>query len=146
MSKRTFEEIERQLAESGWHEALNDAYRYKTTKLSAYLRRSDLPLDQDKREQLADLIDRRIHRKAGSGRKPGRIPPRDPDEVSEDQIAAAARRKVQSMKQRNDGRTPRGAYLEAIHEVCQYFADNGFSFHIDKENVLAKMRRGRRRK
>jgi hypothetical protein len=133
------------LAIHGWHDALYRAYKRDTPKLAAYLR-SDLPLDKDKREALADLIDRRIHRKAGSGRKPGRIPPRNPDEITVGLVVTLARSDVESMRQRNGGTTPRGAYRAAILRVCKRLGDDGSNVNIDVDEALHMMRRGKQRR
>jgi hypothetical protein len=139
------ESIERHLAMLGWPKALHDAYKYDTRKLSAYLRRTDLPpLNHDQLEQLADLIGRRIHRRAGTGRKAGRIPPRNPDEITEGYVVALARDEVQRMKERNGGRTPRGAYRAAILGTCRLLGDDGYNVEINVEQALAAMRRGKR--
>jgi hypothetical protein len=134
--------IERQRAISGWGEALYRAYSYDTAKLSAYLRRNDLPLDEGKREALADLIDRRIHRKKSRGRKPGRIPPPHPDRITEDQIVAAARYELDRIRKRNGGKVPPGSYRAVLHEI---YAGTFEDVEIFNENrALKKLRRGRR--
>jgi hypothetical protein len=139
------ESIERLLAIHGWNDALYRAYKRDTVKLAAYLR-SDLPLDQDKREALADLIDRFIHIRTGAkGPKGGRTPPRNPDEVTEDYVVALARPKVDRMRQRNGGKAPPGAYRQAILLTCRMLGDDGYNVEIDVDKALAKMRRGRRR-
>jgi hypothetical protein len=151
MSKRSWaptpESVERHLAIIGWDAALGLAYRRDTTKLSAYLR-SDLPLDadKDKREALADLIDRCIHRKVGKGRKPGCIPSLHPDKITEHDVARLARNELRRIKQRNGGKLPRGAYRAAITHVCQRLGDAGEDVVIDPEKVLTMLRRGPRPK
>jgi hypothetical protein len=141
----TAEKMERRWQKlHGWPQALHDAYRHDTTKLSAYLRRRDLDdLDQSKREQLADLIDRHIHHRGGKrGRKPGRIPPRDPDAITDEEIAARARAEMRQMKRRNGGRTLRGAVPKAINTVCQLFADDGYPLSgINMDRVVKLLRR-----
>jgi hypothetical protein len=152
MSKRTYdyfkptaESIKRQRAIRGWDDALDLAYNRDTKKLSAYLR-SDLPLDRPKRDDLANLIDYRIHRKKGKGRKPGRIPDRYHDKITDDYVARLARRELQRIRQRNGGKAPRGSVQTAISNVCQRLADDGEQVVIDADQVLTMLRRGPRRK
>jgi hypothetical protein len=130
----------------GWDKALYHAYKHDTTELSAYLRRPDLPLDEYKREDLAALIDRRIGRKAGKGRKPGRIPPLHPDRYTEDRVVALARDKLDWMRQRIGGKLPPGSYRAVLHEIYEDLVDN-FEEDveiIDEDRALKKLWRGRR--
>jgi hypothetical protein len=140
--QHTPESIERHLAISEWSLALHEAYKRDTRKLCAYLRRTDLPLDQDKREQLADLIDRRIHRKTGKGRKLGRIPPANPEAITPGYIAALARPQIEKLRRRNGGKAPRGALPAAVNDVCRRLGDDGYNID-DKlaEAALAKLRK-----
>src|SRR5262249_1517475 len=142
--KPTAESTKRLLAIIGWDDALHRAYKRDTVKLSAYLR-SDLPLDEQKREDLADLIDRCIHLKKGKGRKPGRIPPRHRAKIIEDYVGRLGRRELQRVRQRNGGKTPRGSVQAAISNVCQRLGDEGEDVDIDGDRVLAMLRRGPRR-
>jgi hypothetical protein len=152
MSKRsdwspTPESVERHLAILGWDAALSLAYRRDTTKLSAYLR-SDLPLDadKDKREALADLIDRRIHRKVGKGRKPGCIPSAHPDKITEHDVARLARNELRRIRQRNGGKLPHGSRRAAITHACQRFGDAFHDVDINIDQVLMILGRGPRPK
>jgi hypothetical protein len=120
----------------GWHQALHDAYYGDRTKLSAYLRRPDLgDLDQGKREQLADLIDRRLK----DGKPSGRIPPADPHAIPAEDVAALARALVNKMRRSNGGRTPRGGVLKAIATAFQLLADDYRVSQINRDEVRAIM-------
>jgi hypothetical protein len=129
-----------------WPQALHEAYQYDTTKLSTYLRlvaQGKNPLDREQLEQLVDLLDRRIHHRVGeSGRKPGRIPPRDPDAITSEYVAALARAEKERMKRENGGKTPRGVVARAIETVCQRLGDDGYSLtHINEGQVVDIIRR-----
>jgi hypothetical protein len=126
-----------------WPEALYAAYRGDTRALSKYLRRNDAPLDQNKREQLAELIDRRIGSSGKRGRKPGRIPPRDPGFITADFIAGLARGEVERLKQANGGKTPRGAYREAIDGACEFLGHFGNDINeAEADKALKILKRG----
>jgi hypothetical protein len=124
-----------------WPEALHRAHHGKTKALREcleYLHRNGWLPDQDQHEELLDLIDRRIHRTAGRGRKPGLIPPPDPYALTAEHIAAYARAELEGMKQANGGRTPRGAVSKAINTWVERFADDGY---LDVYNInLAEVR------
>jgi hypothetical protein len=130
----------------GWDAALNLAYKHDTVKLSAYLRRPDLPLDQDKREQLADLLDRVVHRRqrGRGGRKPGRIPPANPDAITTYHVVAWTRDRLDRIRRRNGGKLPWGANEAALTHVCQRLADEGEPFEVNEQQALKMLRRGRR--
>ena len=70
------EALPRRLRAYEFDVAIRRAYKGETRELAEYLR-SDLPLTEERRESLADLIERRLQRK-GRGRPRGPIPnPRD---------------------------------------------------------------------
>jgi hypothetical protein len=138
--------INRRLAIAGWHEGLYRAYKRDTAKLSAYLR-SDLPLDNDKekRDQLADLIDRLIGRRSGvKGRKPGHIPPQRPDTITTPDVVYYARRELQRIKQLNGGKVPRGTYRAVVEDVCRHFGEQD-GVECNMEQALQMLRRGQPR-
>jgi hypothetical protein len=125
-----------------------DAYYYHDTKeLCDYLRSPDLPLDEEKRRELADLIDRRIHRrKQGKGGKPGRKPgsiPAKPGVFTTNDAVAFARGRLKWIRARNGGRVPRGTLEKLIEEVCKDFGYEGYKVHVDLEKALRDLRRGR---
>jgi hypothetical protein len=142
----TRESIERHRARlgHGWGDALHCAYKRDTAKLCAYLRHPDLPLDEYKRDDLAALIDRRIGRKAGKGRKPGRIPPPDRDKITMDDVVYSAQKVLDRIRQRNGGRAPPGSYQVALAKVCQRLGDEGETVDIDERQALKMLSRGRR--
>lgn len=114
-----------------WSEALHDAYQRKITKLREYLL-SNLPLDDLKREDLANLIERRIERYGGKGRKPGTIPPRDPDEINEAQFVRLLRGDLEHVRKQSGGRVPRGGYKRAFERLCQWLGAQGYTFNFSK--------------
>jgi hypothetical protein len=155
MSKRiewegpTPETLEWYRAIGGWDEALYLAAKYDTAKLSAYLRRRDLPWDDDHRWELAELIDRLIHRRKEIkgrklGRKPGRIPPPNRDKYTTDDVVYFARKRLDWIRQRNGGKAPRGSYKAAITHVCQRLGDEGEPFEVNERQALKMLKRGRR--
>jgi hypothetical protein len=121
-----------------WKPAISQAYKRETAKLCEYLR-SDLPLDEYQREQLADLIARRIQRGPGKGRKPGVIP--SPLEITQRDVIAYARAQLRRDRARNGGKVPRGGHKRALEQVCQRIADDGYNVEIDPVVVLAELRR-----
>jgi hypothetical protein len=150
MTRRSFEyrppnreAIRRRLQRLGWSKARFAAYKHDTQELCEYLR-SELPLDQDKRNDLADLIDRRIERKAGPGRKPGVIPP--PHEITQGYIISVVREKLRRERARNGGRVPHGATKRALVNVCRGLANAGESFDVNEDAVLKELKRNRRRR
>jgi hypothetical protein len=56
---------QRGVIRGGWPVVLNDAHKGDAKALCDYLRRPDLTLGLDKREQLADLIERCVHHRIG---------------------------------------------------------------------------------
>jgi hypothetical protein len=129
----------------GWDKALYRAHKHDTTELSAYLRRPDLPLDEDKREELAALIDRLIdRRKEVKGRKPGRIPPSNPDAITVHHVVASTRDELDRIRQSNGGKLPRGSYRAALWQVCQRLGDEGENVEINEKQALKMLKRGRR--
>jgi hypothetical protein len=135
----TSESVERQLTIHSWPEALYRAYHYDTRKLSAYLRRRtelDLPLDQDQLDQVADLMDRRIHHGTTPGRKPGRIPA--PKDKIVDDVVCLARGELRRIRQRKGGQAPRGSHRAAILRAWQHLTDG--CINIDMQAALTKLR------
>lgn len=139
--------IEHSRAVSGWDDALHCAYKGDTEKLRAYLLRADLraTLNEYKYAQLADLIYRRIERRQGTrGRKPGRIPPRDPDTATVHDVVRLARNELQRMRQRNGGKAPRDAYKAAVTLAAERLGEDG-NVECNMEEALQMLRRGRPR-
>jgi hypothetical protein len=140
---RSLAQVQRRLAIYGWDEGLHQAYKGDAEALCNYLRSPDLPLDERKRDELADLIDRRIQRKQGKGRKPGVIPSGSPGTMSTRDVVAVARGRLKSIKARNGGRAPRGIYKQVLEEVCRYYGDEGFNVDVNLDEALDALRRGR---
>jgi hypothetical protein len=137
--------VTRRLAIYGWPKGIYQAYKYDTKALCKYLRSHDLPLNEEKRDDLADLIERRIQRKQGKGRKPGVIP-RNPDlrdAMSTGDVVAHAKTRLKRIRARNGGRAPKGSYKQVIEDVCRDLADQGLEVDADFDKALADLRRGR---
>jgi hypothetical protein len=132
-------------AVAGWDEALHCAYKGDTEKLRAYLLRPELraTLNEYKYAQLADLIDRRIERRQGTkGRKPGRIPPRDPDTATVHDVVRLARTELRRMRQRNGGKAPWGGYKAAVRLAAERLGDDG-NVECDMKEAVQQLWRGR---
>jgi hypothetical protein len=134
--------MKRNLAILRWPEVLYQAYKKETVKLCDYLR-SDLPLDERKRGELADLIERRIQHQSRRGRKPGTIP--SPHEITQGDVIYYARKVLQAIRAENGGKVPRGGLQEALKLVCDDLAYVGYNVEINEDQVLAALRRGQPR-
>jgi hypothetical protein len=134
--------IRRELQRLGWRDVLIQAYRRQTKGLRDYLR-SDFPLDERKRHELADLIERKIQLGDKKGRKPGAIPV--PREITERDIVEYARLELRRVRARNGGRVPSGGLRRALQTVCrrlgQSFGEEGLNVTIDFEAALAELKK-----
>jgi hypothetical protein len=139
---RTGEQVRRRLAIYGWAKGLYQAYKYNTKALCNYLRSPELPLDDEKRNELADLIGHHIQPKQGKGRKRGIIPS-DPDTKKTRDVVAHARVQLRWIKAGNGGKAPRGSYKQILEEACNFFADEGYDVDCDLDKALDDLRRGR---
>src|SRR5262249_21135281 len=118
------------------------AYRGDTGPLCDYLKNSDLPLKQEHREQLAELIYRRIEqKKRGRPRGSDPVPNREGREA-EDLIVY----QVRQLKLRKFGnkRVPRGALGALIEEVLENNADrfDGLGGEISIAKIRRELKRG----
>jgi hypothetical protein len=134
---------ERLLAELQWDEVIYQADRGKAAELCAYLR-SDLPLDVEKREALAGLIERRIDRRKGKhGPKPGVIPaphPHAPD-VTQREVVALTRKMLQEWRAHHGGKTQWGGNEAALEFVCERLREQSRTYRFDRDAVLRELRR-----
>jgi hypothetical protein len=133
----------------GWDDALYRAYKHDTAKLSDYLRRlGPAGLDQEKLDQLADLLDHVIHRrKEGKGRKLGRKPGRIPlpdNIITLGRFVSVARDSLHWIRQRNHGKAPHGSYQAAIEEAREWLLEEGYTVNINMQQALKTLKRGRR--
>jgi hypothetical protein len=140
---RTLEQLQRRIAIGGWDKGIYDAYKGDAKALCNYLRSPDLPLDDQKRMDLADLIERRIQRKQGKGRKPG-VTPSIPGLMTTRDVVATAKNRLKWIRMRNGGRCPPGTYKQVLEAVLQEFGDQGYNVEVDFDIALDALRRGRR--
>lgn len=137
--------LKRRLRQYQFDDDIIDAYRGDTAALCEYLR-LDLPLSEEQREKLADLIYRRIQRKRRGERGPS-APFASQAQEGERQIAYLVQKLV---KQRYGGKTPKGKREAALQEVIErldaddWFADYGGKIKI--ENIRAILNRGAKTK
>ena len=121
------------------------AYRGDTGPLCDYLKNSDLPLQWDHREKLADLIHRRIERKQ-RGRPRGSVPIPNPGRDAEQIIIY----EVRQLKKRMFGnkRVPRGGLKALIDQVCEDNAEgfDGLGGDISIANIRRGLKRGAKQK
>jgi hypothetical protein len=141
---RTEEQIRRHLAIANWAHGIYQAYKNDTKALCEYLRSSDLPLDEQKRDDLADLIERRIQLKPGKGRKSGVIPS-FPGTITTRDVVAAAKRRLKWIRMRNGGRAPRGSFKQVLEDVCRDYGDD-YNVDVDFDKALNALSRGSRPK
>jgi hypothetical protein len=138
---RTREQLLRHIAIGNWDDWIYQAYKKDTKGLCDYLRDPDLPLDEKKREALADLIEQRIQRKEGKGRKPGAAPSA-PGKLTTGDVVAAARVRLKRIKARNGGRAPRGSYKQVLEDLCRFYGDEGYNVDINFEKAIDDLSRG----
>jgi len=121
------------------------AYRGDTGPLCDYLKNSDLPLEYEHREKLAELIYWRIQRKQ-HGRPRGSVPVLNPGREAEQLIVY----EVRQLKLRMFGnkRVPKGGLNALINQVCENNADrfDGLGGHISIANIRRELKRGTKKK
>jgi hypothetical protein len=123
-----------------------NAHRGDTEGLRDYLF-SDLPLSQDQREQIADLIHRRIERRQ-RGRPRGRTPiPNPAREAREAESEIVYEVRQLKLRMYGDKPVPRGKLKQLIDQVCE---DKAEKFEGVKEfsidNIRRELKRGAKRK
>jgi hypothetical protein len=145
--KRTVADFQRHLAIHGWLEALPAAYKGDTQALCKYLD-SDLPLDEQKRRELRDLIYWRVHRKHERGRKRGHVPSQAELKggITPGDVVGLTRARLQRLRRANGGKVPRGGYKQALADICTRLGDDGENVAIDLEQALNALRRGKKRR
>jgi hypothetical protein len=139
------EQILRRQRMNKFDDDINRAYRGDTEGLRDYLK-SDLPLLQDQREQIADLIHRRIERKQrGRPRGPTPIPnPAREAREAESEIVYEVRQLKLHMY--GDKRVPRDKLDELIDQVCEDKAEKFEGVRgISIDNIRCKLKRGSRK-
>jgi hypothetical protein len=143
--KRTPEMVRRQLRKIQFDADVLRAYRGDTGPLCDYLKDSDLPLQWNHREMLAELIYRRIERKR-RGRPRGSDPVLNPAREAERVIVD----EVRQLKLRRFGnkRVPKGGLNAVIDEVRENNADrfDGLGGDISTENIRRELKRGAKKK
>jgi len=143
--KRRREQFLRLLRESKFDDDVLGAYRGDTGPLCDYLKNSDLPLDYEHREKLAELIHWRIQRKQ-RGRPRGSVPVPNPGREAEQLIVYG----VRQLKLRMFGnkRVPKGGLNALINQVCENNADrfDGLGGHISIANIRRELKRGTKKK
>jgi hypothetical protein len=130
-------EIERIRMRLGWKDAVYQAYKGDAVALCKYLK-SDLELDETKRHEISELIARRIQRRPGRGRRPGRIP--SPQAEIQQLLLAVARHRLRQLRIANGGRAPRGSYRAVLEQVGADLAEDGYR-NIDIDQALAFLQR-----
>jgi len=139
--RRTPEQHRRLLRKIQFEGDVKRAYRGDTGPLCDYLRDSDLPLQWNFREMLAELIYRRIERKR-RGRPRGSDPVFNPAREAERIIAY----EVRQLKLRMFGnrRVPKGRLNELIYQVMESnaYAFEGFGADINIANIRRELKRG----
>jgi hypothetical protein len=144
--KRTREQFLRVLREDQFDDDINRAYRGDTGPLCDYLKNSDLPLKDEHREKLADLIYRHIQRKQ-RGRPRGSSPVPNPAREAERLIVYGVRQS--KLRMFGNKKVPRGKLPELIRQEIK---DNAERFEaegmgrISITNIRNELRRGARRK
>lgn len=143
--KRTREQFLRLLRIEQFDEDIARAYRGDTRLLCDFLKNSDLPLKDEHREKLADLIYWRIERKK-RGRPRGSVPVPNPGRDAERFIVD----EVRQLKSRmfGDKRVPRGKLNALIDQVCKSTADrfDGLGGDIKKANIRRELKRGTKKR
>jgi hypothetical protein len=143
--KRSREQFLRRLRIFQFDDDVLGAYRGDTGPLCDYLKNSDLPLTDEHREKLAELIYWRIQRKQ-RGRPRGSVPVPNPARGAELLIA----HQVRQLKLRMFGgkRVPRGTLNALIDQVLENNADHfdGLGGEISIENIRRELKRGTKKR
>lgn len=123
----------------GFPNAIWDAYHGKTKDLCEFLR-SDLPLSENNRDQLAQLIDRRLQSRR-RGRPRGRIVP--PNQVVVEELIYRVKKKLNQRRLRNGGRIRKGIPEMVLGQEFERLADEYFldSKDFDFEQILRRITR-----
>jgi hypothetical protein len=141
--RRSDEQIRQLLRIGQFDDDIINAHRGDTKGLCEYLETADLPLSQDQREQIAELIRRRIQRKQ-RGRPRGSAPVPNPAREAERLIAYMVRQ-LKSRKY-GDKPVPKGKLNELIDQVCEDTAERFEGVGgISIDNVRSELKRPRRR-
>src|SRR5262245_34587109 len=143
------EQILRRQRMNKFDDDINRAYRGDTEGLRDYLI-SDLPLLQDQREQIADLIYRRSERKQRGrprGSAPVPNPAREAREAREAESEIVYEVRQLKLRMYGDKPVPKGKLGQLIDQVCKDKAEKfeevrGFSI----DNVRRELKRGAKRK
>ena len=143
--KRSREQLLRRLRIYQFDDDVVRAYRGDTEPLCDYLKNLDLPLHEDHREKLAELIHWRNQRKQ-RGRPRGSAPVPNPGRQAEQLIVY----QVRQLKSRlyGKGRVPRGGLNALIEEVCVNNAErfDGLGGDISIANIRRELKRGAKQK
>jgi len=135
----------RRLRMDQFDDDITRAYRGDTGSLCDYLKDSDLPLKQQHRQQLADLIYRRIEQKK-RGRPRGSDPVPNPVREAERAIVDD----VRQLKLRRFGNkgVPKGGLNALIYEALENnaYAFEGFGADINIANIRRELKRGTKKK
>jgi hypothetical protein len=142
--RRSDEQIRRRRRMDQFDRDIVDAHRGDTKRLCEYLETADLPLSQDQREQIADLIRRRIQRKQrGRPRGSGLVP--NPAREAERLIAYGVRQL--KLRKYGDKPVPRGKLDQLIDQVCEDTAERFEGVGgISIDNIRSELKRGRKAK
>src|SRR2546429_5660034 len=139
--KRSREQFLQVLRISQFDDDVRRAYRGDKGRLCDYLKNPALPLTDEHREKLAELIYWRIRRKQ-RGRPRGSVPVPNPGREAEQLIVY----KVRQLKLRMFGneRVPRGTLNALIDEVLKNNADrfDGLGGDISIVNIRRELKRG----
>jgi hypothetical protein len=123
----------------GWRQAIYQAHAKDPRALCEYLRCFALPLDEDHRRDLAELIDRYVQQRRGrKGRRPGRIP--SPTSDLQQELFARIRYRLRLMRDANRGRVPHGGLRRSVEQVNEELFEDGFGC-VDIEWAVETLRR-----
>ena len=139
--KRSRESYERLLRDAQFDDDVCRAYRGDTGRLCDYLRKSHLPLTDEHRERLADLIEWGIQRKQ-RGRPSVFIP--IPGREAESYIVGEVRQL--KLNRFGDKRLPKGMLSALIAEACEKHAERFEGLLFSIENIRRELKRGTKQK
>src|SRR5262249_3165945 len=143
--RRSYEQILRDQRIRQFDDDIDRAYRSDTEGLRDYLF-SHLPLSQDQREQIADLINWRIQRKPrGRPRGPTPIPhPAREAREAESEIVDGVRQL--KLRLYGDKPVPKGKLEQLIYQVFEEKAEKFEGVRgISPDNVRRELKRGAKR-
>ena len=135
--------VRRRLREMQFDDDVLRAYRGDTGPLCDYLKDSDLPLQGNHREMLADLIYWRIQRKQ-RGRPRGSVPVPNPGREAEQLIVDEVRR-LKSLIYGNK-RVPKGGLKALIDQAWNADRFDGLGGDISIANIRRDLKRGTKKK